>query len=248
MPIAATSSVTESGSRRTPVSSAVRPRQTDRKSGTTKNSPACMRNWKKNITSPPLSWWFRSMSVRTSGSWPRASRYPCQRKKTQITNSPARTSHTVGERPAHEGPSGFGWIQPHSLERRTPKTRSASPSAERTAPTRSSCGRFSVGASAIRRVSSRIASTISTSPAKTQRQEKYVVKKPPISGPSATAIAPAAATSPYAAGRRSAGKLPATSATIAGRISAAPTPSRNDQPKSSTGRLGASAVVNDPQP
>ena len=32
--------------------------------------------------------------------------------------------------------------------------------------------------------------------AKTQRQEKYVVAKPPISGPTATAIAPAAATRP----------------------------------------------------
>ena len=74
------------------------------------------------------------------------------------------------------------------------------------------------------------------------------MKKPPISGPTATAIAPAAATSPYAAGRRSVGKFPATSATIAGRISAAPTPSRNDQPKSSTGRLGAIAVVSDPHP
>ena len=71
---------------------------------------------------------------------------------------------------------------------------------------------------------------------------------PPISGPIATAIAPAAATMPYAAGRRSVVKLPATRATMAGRISAAPTPSRNDQPKSSTGRFGAIAVVNEPQP
>ncbi len=74
------------------------------------------------------------------------------------------------------------------------------------------------------------------------------MKKPPISGPTATATAPAAATSPYAAGRRSAGKFPATRATIAGRIRAAPTPSRNDQPNSSTGRFCAMAVVNDPQP
>jgi hypothetical protein len=43
-------------------------------------------------------------------------------------------------------------------------------------------------------------------------------------------------------------KFPATSATIAGKISAAPTPSRNDQPISSTGRFGASEVVRDPQP
>ena len=71
---------------------------------------------------------------------------------------------------------------------------------------------------------------------------------PPISGPTATAMAPAAATIPYAAGRRATGKFPATSATIAGRISAAPTPSRNDQPKSSTGRFGAIEVVKEPQP
>ena len=31
-------------------------------------------------------------------------------------------------------------------------------------------------------------------------------------------------------------------------ISAAPIPSRNDQPNSSTARFGESAVVNDPQP
>src|SRR6185312_16110204 len=99
-----------------------------------------------------------------------------------------------------------------------------------------------------RRVNSRIASTITTSPANTQRHEKYVVQKPPINGPSATATAPAAATSPYAAGRRSVGKFPATRATMAGRISAAPTPSRNDQPNSRTGRLGAIEVTKEPQP
>ena len=69
-----------------------------------------------------------------------------------------------------------------------------------------------------------------------------------MSGPTATATAPAAATSPYAAGRRSVGKFPATSATMAGRISAAPTPSRNDHPKRSTGRFGAIEVVNEPHP
>lgn len=83
---------------------------------------------------------------------------------------------------------------------------------------------------------------------KTQRQEKYVVATPPMSGPTAMAAAPEAATSPYAPGRRSAVKFPATSATIAGRMSAAPSPSSNDQPSRSTVRLGARAVVSDPQP
>ena len=45
-------------------------------------------------------------------------------------------------------------------------------------------------------VMKRIPRTMITSPAKTHRQEKYVVQKPPISGPTATAIAPAAATRP----------------------------------------------------
>jgi hypothetical protein len=38
--------------------------------------------------------------------------------------------------------------------------------------------------------------TITTSPANTHRHEKYVVQNPPISGPIATATAPAAATRP----------------------------------------------------
>jgi hypothetical protein len=90
--------------------------------------------------------------------------------------------------------------------------------------------------------------TMTTSPANTQRQEKYVVQTPPISGPTAIAMAPAAITRPYARGRPSGGKLPATSATIAGRISAAPIPSRTDQPRMSTARFGARAVVSEPTP
>ncbi len=39
-------------------------------------------------------------------------------------------------------------------------------------------------------------STMTTSPAKTQRQLAYVVNNPPTNGPTATAIAPAEATSP----------------------------------------------------
>ena len=74
--------------------------------------------------------------------------------------------------PAHEGPSGFGCTQPHSLVRSTPKTSRPRPSAESTAPTMSSCGRSSTGASAIRRAKMRITITSRTSPAKTQRHEK----------------------------------------------------------------------------
>ena len=82
----------------------------------------------------------------------------------------------------------------------------------------------------------------------THRHEKYSVARPPESGPTATAMAPAAATRPYARGRSATAKFAATSATIAGMIRAAPTPSRNDQPRISTGRFGAIAVTNEPTP
>jgi hypothetical protein len=120
--------------------------------------------------------------------------------------------------------------------------------ADKTVPTRSILMPGSAGVSAMRRVSARITSTTITSPANTRRQERYVVNSPPISGPAATAIAPADATRPYARGRSSRPKLDATSATIAGMMSAAPIPSRTDQPTISTPRLGAIAVVNEPQP
>ena len=102
------------------------------------------------MISPPLSCVFLSMAGRMSGSWPLASRRFSQVKKSQITNRPASTSHTVGERWAQDGPPSCGRIQPHSPERRIPKTSSARPAAERTAPTRSNFGRVSTGASTIR--------------------------------------------------------------------------------------------------
>ena len=78
----------------------------------------------------------------------------------------------VGDMPNHDGPSGFGVTHPHSEERSTPKTAKPSPTATRTAPTRSNRALFSGGASATRRASSRITSTTRTSPTNTHRQEK----------------------------------------------------------------------------
>ena len=82
-----------------------------------------------------------------------------------------------------------------------PYTTRPRPSADSTVPTTSSRAPCSAGVSAIRRASPRTMSTMRTSPTNTHRQDRYVVNKPPISGPAATAIAPAEATSPYARGR-----------------------------------------------
>jgi hypothetical protein len=64
------------------------------------------------------------------------------------------------------------------------------------------------------------------------------VTAPPTRGPTAMATAPAAATRPYAAARFSRPTFAATSATTAGKISAASRPSRNDQPSRRTPRWG----------
>ena len=109
---------------------------------------------------------------------------------------PARRSQIDHDRPSHDRAVGFGITKPHSPALRMAKTTRPRPSAERPVPTRSSRTRPSGSASAIRRLRTRIAITTRTSPAKTQRHDRYVVKSPPMSGPAATAMAPADATSP----------------------------------------------------
>ena len=156
-------------------------------------------------------------------------------------------SQITGESPSHSGAPAAGCTKPHDPERRMPNTIKPRPSADSAVPTRSIRTPFAAGVSFTRRASTRITRTMSTSPANTHRHEAYVVNAPPISGPNAAAIAPAAATSPYARGRSGLAKFEATSATIAGMIRTAPRPSRHDQPMISTVRFGASDVVSDPQ-
>ena len=79
-------------------------------------------------------------------------------------------SHSVAEMPNSSGASGLGATQPHTLERSTPNTARPRPAADSATPTRSIRGCCPGGSSAIRRVSARIPSTISTSPANTSRQ------------------------------------------------------------------------------
>ncbi len=167
IPIAAISRVIDSGRSRTPVSIADSPSDTDRNSGTTKNSPDCTKNWKKNIRRPPTICVWRKMDGRTSGSSPRSSSRDSQVKNSQSTKAPPRISHKVAEIPHSSGASGLGDTHPHTLERRTPKTARPSPPADSTTPRRSIRGRSPTGSSSIRRASTRIASTIRTSPANT---------------------------------------------------------------------------------
>ena len=76
----------------------------------------------------------------------------------------------TGESPSHCGASGFGCTKPHVPERMMPKTIMPRPAAERSVPTGSSRTPGTGGESAMRRARTRMPSTITTSPAKTQRQ------------------------------------------------------------------------------
>src|SRR6266566_1268084 len=225
-PIADTSSASDSGMSRIPVSIADNSSTIERNNGMVKKMPAWIKYWKRNIVSPPTSCRFLNIDGRTSGSLPSRSRRPSQANNTHRMSRPARISHATSDRPKSVGASSFGVIHPQTLERNTPKTASPSPRTERMEPTKSRRCCSVDGASWMRRDRTRITKAITTSPTKTYRQDAYVVKAPPISGPRATAIAPAAAIVPYVLGRRWGAKLIATRATTAGIISAAPMPSR----------------------
>ncbi len=196
MPTAASSRVTDRGSSRTPVSSALSPSATERNSGIVKNRPAWIRNWKKNMTSPPSRRALRNSVRSTSGSRPWATTRCSHHPKMRRTTSPATIRHRVMETPNRSGAFGLARTQPHSPERSTPYTARPNPRADRTTPGMSRLNGEVESMSWIFLVSSRIAATMTTSPAKTRRQVQNVVTAPPMSGPAATAIAPAEATRP----------------------------------------------------
>jgi hypothetical protein len=90
----------------------------------------------------------------------------------QIKKPPPRMNQSVSDSPQSPGAPAFGTTQPQVLERSTPKTASESPEADNNTPTMSSFGRSPGGSSAIRRLRSKIATTISTSPANTNRHDQ----------------------------------------------------------------------------
>jgi hypothetical protein len=159
-----------------------------------------------------------------------------------------RMSQITGERFSHSGAFGFGMINPQVPERSTPNITKAKPSADSRVPTRSRRTASSAGVSPILRAKARMITTTSTSPTNTHRHEAYVVNRPPMRGPAATAIAPAEATRPYALGRSGRLKFEAASATTAGMMRAAPIPSSSDQPINSMVRFWESAVSSEPHP
>ena len=95
-----------------------------------KNTPACSRNWKKNISSPPVSCGTASSAGSTRGSLPLRMSRCCHTKNSHTTNRPITISQNVGEMPNQAAPPGLGVIHPHSLERSTPNTAVPRPSTD----------------------------------------------------------------------------------------------------------------------
>ena len=189
----------DNGNIRTPVCRAVSPSATERNRGTTKNNPPWRRYWKKKIVSPPRNWRLSSMAGSTNGS------------------APGDLVTLPGQEPVHHYPAGQDQPQRgRDPEQRgcpawpapAPGTRAEHAENEQAQAGSGEHGADQVevgavlgGASATLRASTSMAATTKTSPTKTHRHERYVVTRPPISGPAATAIAPADITKPKARGR-----------------------------------------------
>jgi len=248
---ATTTSAIDRGSRRTPVSNALRPSTIERKSGTVKNKPFVITNWRPSVLRPARNWGTANRSGSTSGSFPVSflrwsqSTKPHSRTKPPITNQ--KLSDRLRNCAVASGPSGTrGDTHPQELVCSTPNTTAARPVADSSTPTPSSFGVSAASTSAILVDRASRPKAMNTSAMKTHRQLKLAVTKPPMIGPTAMATADAAAIVPYALARARPVKFPAMSATIVGMMRTAPRPSRRDHPTSSTPTVGAMAVVNEP--
>ena len=135
---------------------------------------------------------------------------------------------------------------PPSSQTRMPSTTPPMPSAERIAPTTSIERSPVYGTSCTRRVPTSTIAMITTSPPKATRQERYVVMKPPTSGPIAAAIAAAAPTSAYARRCIAPSKLPWISDCIDGSRSDAPSPPTTAQKMTIGSRLCDSVIDSAP--
>ena len=236
MPIAAASSVTDSGRSRAPVSSADRPRA-DREEERHDEEAARLRQVLEEEHRP----------ARRSAACCAASR------PARAALRPAASTRASSGRRARSRAAPPGRATPSATARPTPARRASAGSS----PTRPSGARRrraargraprAPGADDVQ-PRTLLHRRVGDPPGEQQdqrhehdlarehrRQEKYVVQKPPMSGPTATATPGRGSDGPYAAGRRSAAKFPATSATIAGRIRAAP-----DAPRGTTSRSAAS--------
>ena len=184
-----------------------------------------------------------------SGSLPRSITAAPSHEQDHRTTPPPRISQIDRRQPEPDrARRASGWTKPHVPDRRMPNTISPRPSADSAVPTRSSLTPCSGGRVVDARARSRMHEHDQHLAGEhppprdvgRERRRRSAARRRRRSRRAARPARTRAAAPRWA-------KFDATSATIAGRISAAPMPSSNDQPNINTARLGASAVVNDPQ-
>ena len=112
-PTANTSRESDSGSSRTPVSTAEIPSATDRNSGTVKKIPAWMRNMEEEGHDPAAQ--LEVAQHRRVDQRALAALDPPVLPHTNRTSTtpPAKISQITGDSPSHSGASGFGRTNPH---------------------------------------------------------------------------------------------------------------------------------------
>ena len=122
------------------------------------------------------------------------------------------------------------------------------PTTDRTAPTGSTSRGPVYGTSWTKPIPPSTIAMITTSRPKPTRHDRYVVMKPPISGPTAAAIAAAAPTSAYTLRWAAPSKLPWISDCMPGSSSEAPSPPTTAQKMMTAVMLWASVMARAPTP
>ena len=248
-PTAASSRVIDKGSSRTPVAIADSPRATDRNRGMTKNRPACSRYWNVKAMRPPRRTGLRRRGRLMSGSLPCAMRW-----SSQLKNSNSRT-HTGGHEPDHRRQAEpFRRVGLRLDE--SPRAGAQHPVDEQTETRRRqrSADEIELHAVVGRRVGDSPRQHLDDDDDQDLTGEHPAPRgvrreQPADERPSSHRDGTGRRHQPVGARpRRRERSWIATSATMAGRMSTAPSPSSRDQPSSNTGRFGARAVVSDPQP
>ncbi|PBC76917.1 hypothetical protein BX265_1638 [Streptomyces sp. TLI_235] len=137
----------------------------------TKKRPSRMVFWLKSVTSPDRSPEMPNRPMRTRTGFLAASLLRSSRTSSASRTPPRAMTNSVGEKPRTVKGALRGANHPQLLLCRTARTMRASPAADRTtAPTSRRVRPVTRGPSGTQRMRQSIATTSTTSPAKTRRQ------------------------------------------------------------------------------
>ena len=227
--IAVANMVRERGASERPASMALYSRVICRNNGSTIIAPpseTCCSSWPET---PVVKLGERNRSGSSS-----VTRFSRLRRTSQRASETSAIAPTTISRTTNSPPS---------CQTRMPSTTPPMPTTDRTAPTLSISREPVYATSLTSRIWLSTTAMMTTSRAKPTRQDRYVVTKPPSSGPTAAAMAAAAPIRAYACFWAAPAKLPWTRDCIAGSSSDAPSPPMIAQKMTMAVRLWASVMA-----